>query len=85
MASILITAFEVDLGASGLGAVAGSLYDATDGDVDAIRAVLLAALAERVAVASPTRGSRTRRVVGVVRRRPRVLDEEALDNVTLNR
>jgi hypothetical protein len=83
VAGILITAFEIDLAAPGLGAVAGSLYDETDGDLGQVRSAVAAAIAQRAVRSHLAK----RRVVGVVpiivRRRPRIVDDEALDDATL--
>ncbi len=93
VAGILITAFEADLGVPGLGAVAGSLYDATDGDLDQIRTAIVDTLAERAAqsmIATVARSRSTRRRAGggvpfAVRRRPRIVDEAAFDDVIIVR
>lgn len=83
VAGILIAAFEIDCAAPGLSAAAGSLYDATDGDLDQLRLALAAAVAQRAVRSHLAK----RRVVGVVpvivRRRPRIVDDEALDDATL--
>lgn len=83
VAGILIAAFEIDFPAPGVSAAAGSLYDATDGDLDQLRSALAAAVAQRAVRAHIAK----RRVVGVVpvvvRRRPRIVDDEALDDATL--
>lgn len=84
VAGILITAFEDDLGIGGLGAVAGSMYDAADREratgIDAAMA------AQLVAAMVPKPRALVRQAVRVVpfavRRRPRVVDEDALDDVT---
>ncbi len=84
VAGILITAFEIDFGVSGLGSLAGSLYDATDGDLSAIRIVLAEAMALGAAAGKRARSSKRGTVAVapiVVRRRPRVVDEDALDDV----
>ncbi len=88
VAGILLTAFEADLGISGLGTIAGRLYDEADGDLDTISAALAAFVADQAA-ALFAHSTRKRRVVAVVpvlvRRRPRVVDEDALADVLSTR
>jgi hypothetical protein len=86
VAGILLAAFEVDLGVPGLGAAAGSLYDATDGDLASICDVATDVIAARAAASMVAARSRTatatrspfRSVPVVARRRPRIVDEAAL-------
>jgi hypothetical protein len=79
VAGILLTAFEVDLGLDGLGMATGSAYDAErDRETASMAAKLVAAMV-------PKRGL-VRQVVRIVPwsvgRRPRVVDQDALDDVT---
>jgi hypothetical protein len=84
VAGILITAFEADLGIEGLSAVAGALYDEADrkratGIDEAMAAQLVAAMV-------PKPKAFVRQVVRIVpfgaTRRPRVVDDDTLDDVT---
>jgi len=85
VAGILITAFEADLGAPGLSDAAGALYSESAGGLDTIQHALVAAVGEctaqqlaATAMRAPAK-RRTRVVLPiVVRRRPRVVDEDVI-------
>ncbi len=90
VAGILITAFEADLDMPGLGFLAGSIYDAADGDLNRMQAALTrVAAGQATAAVVRARGPRaqTRRLVVplIVRRRPRIVDEDALADVRSSR
>ncbi|MBE7448600.1 MAG: hypothetical protein HS111_06870 [Kofleriaceae bacterium] len=90
VAGILIDAFEIDLGVSGLGSIVGSVYDAADGDPDRLWDAFADAIADRavrelVAATRARPTSRVMRVVPVVVRRPRIADQAALDDLTSHR
>jgi len=81
VAGILITAFEADLGIDGLGAAVGSMYEAHRERATHINEALAAQL---VAAMVPKPRALVRQVVRVVpfaAVRPRVVDEDALDDV----
>lgn len=89
VAGILITTFEADLGVPGLGVFAGSIYDAADGDLELVRAALTHMAASQAAATVERARGRTpkRRLVMpvIVRRRPRIVDEDAFADVASTR
>jgi len=88
VAGLLITAFEGDLGVSDLGTLAGSLYDAIDGDEAAVRTMIAEAISLGVVAGTRARSSKHGVIAVapvVVRRRPRIVDEDALADVASTR
>jgi hypothetical protein len=87
VASILIMTFGAELGETDFETLAGSLYDAIDGDEAAFRSMVAETLSLGVAAGKRARSPKRGVIVApvIVRRRPRIVDEDALADVVSTR